>query len=466
MHGARRVICFCFLTAVLPTILVIVPLYLRHSVYADVTYAVAESDVLEMVNGVSSIFCQAHSLKMNSTFSAFQVSGEPEISTTSRKHIRLKKSMSLPDDTLEYWGFFLPKGSTVHLSVCSRFDGSRILVVKGEKTLRSCGLTQPDKLGSEAHMAQGEGKVLVTFETAQEILPSTLSDNTDVDFEGEVTENIKVSDIEKNTLTSVLENGKYQSDDKEARHYRHEKKRQKHLKEHDGLVTDKYENIVERKRKLQESLNPDESNWNKTEYINGDHENDELLIRKRRVANAIPKHKLDGGMVHGGNARNYTERDNDSSVSSFENSLLKCYDGNILLSKSFPPSNLCNNVSYLETGQRMHTTHEVVSDGYYYYIFYSDNDYVLNDIHAIFNIHKPTFQFGNYTKGCINKTECTFQIPFLSDDTVVVEVPTRDGIEHEADDITLLHSTCHPRMAVYAIFPITVLFLILGCAFL
>lgn len=58
MHGARRVICFCFLTAVLPTVLVIVPLYLRHSVYADVTYAVAESDVLEMVNGVSSIFCQ------------------------------------------------------------------------------------------------------------------------------------------------------------------------------------------------------------------------------------------------------------------------------------------------------------------------------------------------------------------------------------------------------------------------
>lgn len=58
---------------------------------------------------------------MNSTFSAFQMSGIPEVSTSSRKHIQLKKSMKLPDDTLEYWGFYLPKGSTVHLSVCARY---------------------------------------------------------------------------------------------------------------------------------------------------------------------------------------------------------------------------------------------------------------------------------------------------------------------------------------------------------
>jgi len=44
----------------------------------------------------------------------------PDLSP-NRKHIRLKKSMSLPDDTLEYWGFYLLKGSTVILSACSRF---------------------------------------------------------------------------------------------------------------------------------------------------------------------------------------------------------------------------------------------------------------------------------------------------------------------------------------------------------
>lgn len=57
MNGARRVIVFCTMTAVLPIILLIMPLYLRHSLYADVVYAVTESDILEISDGVSTIFC-------------------------------------------------------------------------------------------------------------------------------------------------------------------------------------------------------------------------------------------------------------------------------------------------------------------------------------------------------------------------------------------------------------------------
>ena len=57
---------------------------------------------------------------MNVPFNAFQVRGKPKMSSTKKKYIRLKKSMSLPDDTLEYWGFFLPTNSTVTVSVCSR----------------------------------------------------------------------------------------------------------------------------------------------------------------------------------------------------------------------------------------------------------------------------------------------------------------------------------------------------------
>lgn len=60
MHGARRVVMFCLLTAVLPTVLLIIPLYLRHSIYADVIYAVAESDVLEILDGISTVFCQVY----------------------------------------------------------------------------------------------------------------------------------------------------------------------------------------------------------------------------------------------------------------------------------------------------------------------------------------------------------------------------------------------------------------------
>lgn len=57
---------------------------------------------------------------MNTTFNAFQMSQKPKI-TSYRKHIRLKKSMILPDDTLEYWGFYLLKGASIALSVCSRY---------------------------------------------------------------------------------------------------------------------------------------------------------------------------------------------------------------------------------------------------------------------------------------------------------------------------------------------------------
>lgn len=121
MHGVKRVIVFCLLTAILPVALIVLPLYLRHSVFADVTYAVAESDIIEIRDGVSSLFCQKHSLRMNTSFNAFQLSKMPEISE-NRKHIRLKKSMTLPDDTLEYWGFYLLKGAEVELRVSEHFN--------------------------------------------------------------------------------------------------------------------------------------------------------------------------------------------------------------------------------------------------------------------------------------------------------------------------------------------------------
>lgn len=58
MHGARRVMTFCLLIGVLPATLLIIPLYLKHSRYADISVAVAESDVLRIVDGISTVFCQ------------------------------------------------------------------------------------------------------------------------------------------------------------------------------------------------------------------------------------------------------------------------------------------------------------------------------------------------------------------------------------------------------------------------
>lgn len=198
-------------------------------------------------------------------------------------------------------------------------------------------------------------------------------------------------------------------------------------------------------------------------------------LRKQQVYDQLYKHRpkrdhvYDRKYTHGGNAMNFTQTDESNSISSFENGLLECFKTNKLSFGDFPPMADCVNPHFLENGShRMLSIHEIDVDGYYYYIFYSDNDMVRNDIHAIFDIYKPTFEYANLTnqQACVNATNCTFPIGFMSDEIVVVEVPTRDGIEHEDDDITYLISTCHPRPEIYAIFPVLVLILILSCSFL
>ncbi|KAL0274443.1 UNVERIFIED_CONTAM: hypothetical protein PYX00_006865 [Menopon gallinae] len=484
MHGARRVIIFCLLTAVLPTILLIIPLYLRHNLFADVIYSVAESDVLEIRDGISTIFCQDHTLKMNNTFNAYQLDSKPEISNI-RKHIRLKKSMILPDDTLEYWGFFLPNGSIVRLSVCSRFNGARLLVVKGEKNLKTCGLLDHTKSSDVSPiLAKERGRVFVTLEThAQEMTPnntesfmaeiaSLLENGTDEsennpNAPGRKGRSIQWKEAEEGDLNDA---GEVEYTENMKVFLRAKEFARSYLKrESNGDLRTFEETVLGRRlrhsRSRAGSGKDEETKFGLSNEII--EERIKSKTRKKREVVFKSAHNLDAKVAHGGNAINFREETEETSASSFETSLLNCYDGSIFLSHSVPPSELCTNVSFLSTAgaKRMTTAHDVIADGYYYYIFYSDNDYVQNNIHAVFDIFKPTYQYANVSKNCINQTECTFSVNFLSNEIVIVEIPTRDGIEYE-DDATFLRSVCEPRMSIYIIFPILVLFLILGCAFL
>ncbi|XP_054743373.1 uncharacterized protein LOC129248004 isoform X1 [Anastrepha obliqua] len=514
MQGVKRVVVFCILIVILPATLIIIPLYLRRTVFADVVYPVAESDIIEIRDGLSSIFCQQHSLRMNSNFNAFQLRSKPEVST-NRKHIRLKKSMTLPDDTLEYWGFYLLKGARVHLKFCSRYDGSRILVVKGQRNLNTCGLLDHNQNKLGANFAQGHEQVKVFFEDIKE-----MADVVPVD---EATADKKPVDI---NMEEENHGGEDSSEDAEEQSFQRAKVaahmaaaaalvmppelasnittiptlkpakiRGKKLKK--GSIssmrnrrlpssapihatthtpakssagtsnesTDRYR----RRRSHSTAAATADTPHLKQKHQVAEHRKQEVydqLYKRRRTKR---EHVYDRKYSHGGNAVNFTITDESNSVSSFETGLFNCYNGAILLAEGFPPSAECVNAHFLENGShRMLSKHEINEDGYYYYIFYSDNDLVRNDIHAIFDIYKPTFQYSNLSDltGCVNATNCTFPIGFLSDEIVVVEVPTRDGIEHEEDDITYLISTCHPRTAVYAIFPIAVLILILSCSFL
>ncbi|EDW76197.2 uncharacterized protein Dwil_GK14789 [Drosophila willistoni] len=460
MHGVKRVLIFCLMIVIIPATLIIMPLYLRRTVFADVVYPVAESDIIEIRAGISSIFCSKHTLKMDSHFNAFQLRNKPEIST-NRKHIRLKKSMTLPDDTLEYWGFFLLAGASVKFKFCSRYDGSRIMVVKGDRELQLCGLTDHNKNKFGANYAQGHEQVRVFFEDVVELQSENAPNEGVLEQENNAGEDLSddhiaatnATTLDNTTLTSMSStNGK------------HPKKKLKkgtpHHSENSvgGNVTASEPLETRTRRHHGQHLSHSEHAQKKRELY------DQLYKRPKR------ENVYDRKYSHGGNAMNFTETDESNSVSSFENGLIACFRHGLLLAKFFNSSSACTSAHYLENATHgvANGTHDITQAGYYYYIFYSDNDLVRNDIHAIFDIYKPTFQYSNLSESqsCLNTTECSFNISFLSDEIVVVEVPTRDGIEHEADDITNLISTCHPRSEIYAIFPITVLVLILCCSFL
>ncbi|XP_039308156.1 uncharacterized protein LOC105208078 isoform X2 [Solenopsis invicta] len=495
MDIVRRLIILCVLIAILPFVLIIAPLYLRHKFYADVAYAVTDSDIIEINDGISTIFCSEHTLKMNGTFNAFQMSHRPEI-TSKRKHIRLKKSMNLPDDTFEYWGFYLLKNATVALSVCSRFEGASIFVVKGDKNLRTCDLLEHNinKQMQDIFAPDANRQVKITYQSnAQEIdseetttiEPITTVHNIDKmdELVMQTTDEKSMKSLETlyHTATSYI--SKYidglQENVNNTRKGRNIKRRK--------MKKNKNERMKQRKKsvynydkkmhleKLKQTLHSDRIKERKKQKTNEKeiYSIDEIEIYTKRFKRSrefiMSPSLLDQGIRHGGNAdKNYTSDSSEmSSISSFENSLLNCYNGDILLAHEFKPSTQCTNISYLLNGKHIQANHHVEQDGYYYYIFYSDNDIVSNDIYTIFDIYKPTFQYENVTKSCINQTECSFHIKPLSADRVIVEIPTKDGIDHnEMDDVDMLISICQPRMGAYMIFPIATLLLILGCAFI
>lgn len=314
-------------------------------------------------------------------------------------------------------------------------------MVKGERDLRTCGILEHNEKKGLVPSSPRQ-QVKITFETnAQEVHSK---ENLDPN---------KIKELRRTAESYAQKHMELNS----TRKLRHAKRRLR-------KVEIEEERTKKKEQRIQELLLSDVEE----EKNNVAMESTSEEILKRRKRNQEPS-ILDQGIRHGGNVdKNTTDPDARSSVSSFENGLLNCYGDSILLSREFVPSEECVDVNYMlnTTARHIKLFHNVTEDGYYYYMFYSDNDFVSNDIHALFDIYKPTFQYQEVSKRCLNSTQCSFSLTMLSPDRVIVEIPTRDGIEHENDDISLLTSTCHPRTGLYMVFPIAVLLLVLSFAFM
>ena len=350
---------------------------------------------------------------MNSSFSAYQINHMPDLSE-NRKHIRLKKVMQLPDDTLEYWGFYLMNGATVELKVCSRYQGSRILVVKGERNLRTCGLLDHNKNKFGANFNPEKSQVKVTFETVAELVNS----------DNRMEDNMKLDDEEDDNnggedLSDYDDGTKKKHKDFSVNNLKHNKNAiPGHVEKPHDVNVNVNENTLEVESSTKKHSKRHKPNDDPTD--NENEINTENLIRRRshkrnhelnNVHNLRNRRdtRLDGGTKHGGNAKGFVALNESDSISSFENALLECYDGEILVSREFQPSSECTSVESLDRGSFLASKHEVNLDGYYYYIFYSDNDDETNHIYSIFDIYKPSYLYAN-SKGCINSTECSFPI--------------------------------------------------------
>lgn len=353
--------------------------------------------------------------------------------------------------------------------------------MKGERNLRTCGMLEHnnnEEIVENIFLPEANQQVKVTFksDTIESISNNgivqidhndTLNNTTNKFFRN-ITSKLEEDHTDKN----ILSNEEYHEKELRELVWNTKMYMQQHMKSPKEQIVHNARKLRHaKKRQYKKQLKEKEKKTNMLEERSRTKRDIKVkeIFKKRMKRNQdlVKPFLLDQGVKHGGNAvKNVTNGDDESSVSSFENELFKCYGGSILMSQEFPPSEQCTNVTYLLNGKHMQATHNVIENGYYYYIFYSDNDIVSNDIYALFDIYKPIFHYENVTKSCINQTKCSFSINLLSSDRVIVEIPTKDGLEYEIDDISLLLSICHPRMEVYVIFPIAVLFFILACAFM
>ncbi|XP_050554343.1 uncharacterized protein LOC118279192 isoform X1 [Spodoptera frugiperda] len=136
----------CRLLALLfgmPTVFLMVPLYLRYRVFSGQMYPMSMTDMRLIDSKISPTWCQRQVVRSNTTFNAFVVPGPPQL-TDELVPVSMTRELELDDDMKEYWGFYLLKGSSVTVSACVSFPGASLIMIKGYKHLQDCAYIGDD----------------------------------------------------------------------------------------------------------------------------------------------------------------------------------------------------------------------------------------------------------------------------------------------------------------------------------
>lgn len=156
-----------------------------------------------------------------------------------------------------------------------------------------------------------------------------------------------------------------------------------------------------------------------------------------------------------------------SSFSSSEEALLNC--AGLILSLPLSPHKMCskkaNEKQFIEASAANTVTYTVPQNGYYFFVFNSENEVQENNIRVHFNLQKTMYDVSNAVYTCNNSTDqCSLPLNFFSKQKVVFELPLKNN-ESLWNEEFLVTSECEPRTIVYLLCVLSVPLLVLLFAF-
>lgn len=107
----------------------------------------------------------------------------------------------------------------------------------------------------------------------------------------------------------------------------------------------------------------------------------------------------------------------------------------------------------------------VPSNGYYFFVFNSENEIQPNFLRIHFRLEKTTYNVTGAVAACRNQTgSCSLPLRFWSEDKVIIELPVKNNDSLWNEEF-LAVSTCEPRTAIYIICIISMPLLLVLFAF-
>ncbi|XP_034245154.1 uncharacterized protein LOC117647506 [Thrips palmi] len=517
-----------------PGVLLGWPLYMRYVVLRDLALPLTPSDMRVLDLQVSSTWCQAQVVRANASFNAWMVEGSPR--RGRRQRVSLTRDISLDDDTKEYWGFYLLEGSSVTVSPCVRWPGVSLVVIKGYDHLLQCAYIGDDS--SEEAEEVRRAALRAQLEQSRRYRPPTGPSSPPPGADGDAPgpeAGVSPVDGVPGTAARTASPGpaapttpKQRSNQprrmqlvKETAVEFHEKARpppkvfykldglEDHADEDSavpGASAEVARGMLERLRamgatgrraldhlrsaRLSRELGRSDDNTAAEEQPDAQPDDNDAQ-RDDEVANRAPLPGEDvRGWVNETTSLDESHSELWSSFSSSEEALLGCKG--LVLNLPLTPHRQCQRkraVADLHLAAAPNViTYRVPSDGHYFFVLGSENEVQTNFVRVRFDLDKVVYDVDAPVARCASNSSdsgsCSLPLRFLSDDTLVLEVPVAPGegagtspsstpqlllgAPHHQDhghDHVVAVSTCEPRTALYVMCIIALPAIILACAF-